>query len=69
MYALGFDGTMLAHAANRDLVHTNQSQLRDGKGNLIFPDQLETAANKGSGWVEYYWTRHGEKEPALKRTI
>lgn len=69
VFVLGFDGTMLAHAANRDLVHTNQSQLRDGKGNLIFQPQLEVATNQGSGWVEYYWLRHGEKEPTLKRTF
>lgn len=67
-FAQSFDATMLAHAANRDLVGSKQDQMKDGKGQLIFPPMLETAKNLGSGWVEYWWQRHGESAPTLKRT-
>jgi cytochrome c len=68
VFAMNFDGVMLAHAANRDLVGSSQASLRDGKGDLIFPSMLAAAKGPGSGWTEYYWLRHGEKEPTLKRT-
>jgi signal transduction histidine kinase len=69
VFAAKFDGTILAHAANRDLVGSSQTEMKDGKGQLIFPPMLEVAKNQGSGWVEYWWNRHGEKEPTLKRTF
>jgi cytochrome c len=68
VFAMNFDGVMLAHAANRDLVGSSQAALRDGKGELIFPPMLAIAKGPGTGWTEYYWLRHGEKEPTLKRT-
>lgn len=69
VFAVSFDGVMLAHAANKDLVGMTQNDLKDGKGNAIFPPMAEIAKNQGSGWTEYWWTRHGEKEPTLKRTF
>lgn len=68
VFATAFDGTMLAHASNRDLVGSSQFNWKDAKGVLIFPPMLEIAKNQGSGWVEYWWLRHAEKEPTLKRT-
>ncbi len=68
VFAMNFEGVMLAHAAHRDLVGSSQAQMRDGKGELIFPPMLAAARDQGSGWTEYYWLRHGEKEPTLKRT-
>jgi cytochrome c len=68
VFAMNFDGVMLAHAANRDLVGLSQATMRDGKGDLLFPPMVGVAKNPGSGWTEYYWLRHGEKEPTLKRT-
>jgi cytochrome c len=68
VFALSFKGVMLAHSANRELVGKNQIDLQDAKGHLIFPPMLEIAKNQGSGWTEYWWARHGEKEPARKRT-
>jgi cytochrome c len=68
VFAVKFDGTILAHAANKDLVGVSQMEMKDGKGELIFPPMLDVAKGTGSGWVEYWWLRHGEKEPTLKRT-
>jgi cytochrome c len=66
---MDFDGNMLAHAAHRDLVGKNLAGFKDGKGGLIFPAQLEAAKSPtGKGWTEYWWLRHGEKEPTQKRT-
>lgn len=67
-YAMTFSGIMLAHPANKDLVGSSQLDTKDAKGNLIFQPQLEVVKSQGSGWVEYSWLRHGEKEPATKRT-
>lgn len=67
-FALSFSGVMLAHPANKDLVGTSVSDVKDAKGNLILPPQLEVAKNQGAGWTEYLWLRHGEKEPTVKRT-
>ncbi|MFH0822340.1 MAG: cache domain-containing protein, partial [Pseudomonadota bacterium] len=67
--AMDLEGNMLAHAANRDLVGKNQTGFKDGKGNLIFPAMRDVATSSvGKGWTEYWWVRHGEKEPTLKRT-
>jgi cytochrome c len=68
VFAMSFNGLMLGHSANRDLVGKNQIDLQDAKGHLIFPPMLDIAKNQGSGWTEYWWARHGEKDPALKRT-
>lgn len=68
VFAMTFDGVFLAHAANREFVGTSQADRKDARGNPLFPPMLETAKNPGSGWVEYWWPRHGEKEPTLKRT-
>lgn len=68
VFAISLDGIMLAHAANKDLVGINQNDMKDGKGNLIFPPMIEIAKKQGTGWTEYWWVRHGEKEPTMKRT-
>jgi cytochrome c len=69
VYAMSFDGLMMAHAANRDLLGKSQHDMRDAKGKLLFPPMKEVAESKeGAGWVDYWWLRHGEAEPTLKRT-
>jgi signal transduction histidine kinase len=69
VFAMSFDGKILAHSANKDLVGKNQADFKDAKGELIFPPMLDAAEKSGEGWTEYWWMRHGEKEPSLKRTF
>jgi cytochrome c len=68
VYVVSFDGVALAHAANRELVGKHQGNTMDAKGKPILPELLAVATGPGSGWIEYWWMRHGEKEPTLKRT-
>jgi methyl-accepting chemotaxis protein len=68
VYAASLDGILLAHPVNKDLVGKSQLGLKDAKGKLFGQELLKVAQEKGSGWVEYYWLRHGEKEPTLKKT-
>jgi signal transduction histidine kinase len=67
-FAGTLDGTLHAHPANKDLVGKNHLELKDTQGKLYYKEFIEVAKNQGSGWVDYYWLRHGEKEPTLKKT-
>jgi len=40
--------------------------FRDVKGKFYFAEFGKVAIENGSGWVEYYWPRPGEKEPTQK---
>lgn len=68
VYAADLNNVVLAHPANRELVGKNLTNLKDAKGKP-FVEELHAVATgpAGAGWVEYWWLRHGEKEPTLKR--
>lgn len=68
VFAAGLDGILLAHPVNKALVGKSQLELKDAKGKYFGRELLKICEEKGSGWVEYYWIRHGEKEGTLKRT-
>jgi signal transduction histidine kinase len=42
--------------------------LKDLNGKLVVREYMDAAKNKGNAWVEYYWYRPGQNEPALNRT-
>ena len=63
------DFTFLAHPVNPELVGTPQKDLKDAKGLLIFQEFVKVAQDPGQGWVQYWWLRHAEKEPTLKRSF
>lgn len=67
VYAIGTDGIVLAHPANRDFIGKSQENLVDAKGKPFVANLLQMAKTEGSGWVDYWWLRVGEKEPTLKR--
>ena len=39
----------------------NLLKMKDKNGKLFVAELLSVARNKGSGWVEYMWTKAGEK--------
>lgn len=47
---------------------TNVAGGKDAKGKLLHQEMIETAERKGSGWVDYWFPKPGEKEPSLKWT-
>ncbi len=67
--SLDFAGNVLATSANRKLVGKNVLNLKDSEGKLFCKEMIQVAKDPGSGWVEYRWKRHGEKDPTMKRTF
>lgn len=61
--------TLLAHPISPDtLVGPDLSDLVDIKGQRFFVELSKSAAQKGSGWLNYWWPKPGESKPSLKST-
>jgi predicted nucleic acid-binding Zn-ribbon protein len=61
--------TLLAHPISPDkLVGPDLADLADIKGKQFFNEFYQVAAEKGSGWVSYWWPKPGETEHSLKST-
>ncbi len=69
VYVMSLDGVMLAHPVNKDLVGKSQEDTKDAKGMPINAALRAPLQKEEEGWAEYWWLRHGEKEPTLKRTF
>jgi cytochrome c len=67
VFAVSFDGLTLAHPVNKELEGKNVLDLKDAKGKAFMQEFIKTAKDPGSGWVDYLWVRHGEKDPTPKR--
>jgi signal transduction histidine kinase len=70
LYVFAFDlkGTNLAHPTYKTVRGKPAWDLKDTKGKLIVQEMVKLAKDPGSGWVEYWWKRHNETEPTLKRS-
>ncbi|HMK34113.1 MAG TPA: cache domain-containing protein [Desulfomonilaceae bacterium] len=68
VFAINMEGITLAHPVNRDLVGQSVMDLKDANGKFFSREFIEVAKTQGAGWVDYWWLRHGEKEPTLKRS-
>ncbi len=68
VFAGNGEGVCLAHPANQKLVGMNLRKIKDAKGHLFVEEMLSVVKKDGAGWTEYWWLRHGEKEPTRKRT-
>jgi hypothetical protein len=61
--------TLLAHPILPDkLVGPDISGMADIRGKKFFNDLALTALAKGSGWVNYWWSKPGETASSLKST-
>jgi signal transduction histidine kinase len=60
--------TLLSHPMNPALVGKDQSGMKDVKGKMFFIEFVNLAKGAGSGWVDYYWPKPGDKTPVLKST-
>ncbi len=58
----------LVHPERPQMEGKDMSGMKDVKGKLFFLEFTRVAKEKGSGWVEYYWPKPGQKEPVLKST-
>ncbi|MGA2400670.1 MAG: cache domain-containing protein [Syntrophobacteraceae bacterium] len=64
IFALGLQGAMVAHGANRRFVGEEWIDVKDPEGKPFIRDIIELATEKGNGWVEYTWY-----DPELKETL
>lgn len=68
VFAVSMDGVTLSHPTNKKLRNMNVLKLKGTKGKEFIKEFIKVANDPGSGWVEYYWKRHGEKDGTLKRS-
>ena len=58
--------TALAHPINPKFVGRNLKTLKDFKGKLFWVEFCEAVKKPDGGWVEYVWSKPGEKTPSRK---
>ncbi len=62
------DGVELVNPAQPGLEGKNLMEMRDVKGKLVAKECIDVAMREGSGWVDYYWFRPGQNNPAHKQS-
>jgi signal transduction histidine kinase len=62
------DGIELVNPAQPSLEGKKLIELRDAKGKAAVRDYIAAALKHGSAWVEYYWYKPGDNQPARKLT-
>jgi len=69
LYVFVYDnkGTMLAHP-NNTLIGQNLIEVPDAAGKLFRKEIIDTAAAKGSGWIDYKYKNPKTKEVEAKTT-
>lgn len=60
VFACSMDNKLLAHPYRRELVGEDVNNFKDAKGKLLFKEFRKVADERGSGWVNYWWTKPGE---------
>lgn len=55
IFVLNCRGIMLAHGVNERFVGEDFIDLKDFEGRPFMKEIVDTAMEKGSGWVEYKW--------------
>ena len=65
IFIIDMKGTTLVQPANPELEAKSTLDLKDANGKAFVREFLETG-KKGSGWVDYMWTKPGEKSASRK---
>lgn len=60
---------LTVHPIKPALEGKDLTKMKDVKGKYFFVEFMNTAKTKGSGWVEYYWPKPGEKTASPKDTF
>jgi cytochrome c len=68
VFALDLNGQMLAHGVNEKFVGKDFINLKDSDGRLFIKEIVDTANDKGSGWVDYKWY-HPVTKKDLPKTV
>jgi len=62
------DHICLVHPIKFKMVGQNITSFKDAKGKRFYLVEDELAAQKGDGWVEYYWPKPGTQDAVRKIT-
>jgi signal transduction histidine kinase len=62
-------GVELVNAAQPGIEGKNLINEKDINGKFLERDIIDSATKKGSAWVEYYWYKPGQNEPAHKQAF
>jgi len=68
LFAYDMKANVLLNPAFPEREGTNVAGGKDARGKLLHQAIIETAATKGSGWVDYWFPKPGQKEPSQKWT-
>jgi cytochrome c len=68
VFACSMDNVMLAHPYRPDLVGHPVGDFKDARGTTLFQEFQRIVKERGSGWVDYWWTKPGEHGQFPKRT-
>lgn len=63
------DGVELVNAAQPSLEGKNLINEKDVKGKPMVRNIIDAAMKNGSAWVDYYWYKPGQNEPAHKQAF
>ncbi len=63
IFVIKYDGTMMAHGANKALVGKPMLEMKDANGVPFTAEMAKLAKTKGTGWVDYMWPN-----PLTKKT-
>ena len=66
LFVINFDGIMLMHPFVAKLEGKNHMNVKDVNGKLFNAESMALAKGPGSGWVDYYWVKPGEKKASPK---
>jgi signal transduction histidine kinase len=68
LFAYDMNANVLLNPAFPQREGTNVTGQKDARGKLLHQAIIETAKNKGSGWVDYWFPKPGQTEPSQKWT-
>ncbi len=66
IFVYDMNGISLMHPVNPELEGKNLTNMKDANGKLWMQEFIETAKTRGSGWVDYTWSKPGEDQPSNK---
>jgi cytochrome c len=69
VFACSMNNVLLAHPFSKELTGQDVSGLKDVKGFPLFQAFKKVATEKGSGWVDYWWPKPGEKGEFAKTSF
>ena len=64
-FIIDYNGISVSHA-NKKIETTDMKPLKDSSGKFFVQDMVAMAKASGAGFIDYGWTKPGDKEPSLK---